>query len=263
MEGDQDGLDDESAYDVWPALTDLLAASAMLFLVLLAVVIFDREIERGRMRTLRDELVAALNSIPNRERLFSIDDDPQLVRITLQEDVTFPSNRYTFNDLKPEGRRALGEIGRILTKPGIKTMYQQVIVLGHTDQVPIWDPQFSNWELSAMRAAAVVRLLVHYAKVDPCLITASGAGPYFPKSRPDGVASRKENRRIEIVILPARVQQVSRSETCYPSGDGSLAASPAATTMDTAAVATPDTAVVTAPDTAASPAPDTARVSEP
>jgi outer membrane protein OmpA-like peptidoglycan-associated protein len=263
MEGDQDSLDDESVYDVWPALTDLLAASAMLFLVLLAVVIFDREIERGRMRTLRDELVAALNSIPNRERLFSIDDDPQLVRITLQEDVTFPSNRYTFNDLKPEGRRALGEIGRILTTPGIKSMYQQVIVLGHTDQVPNWNPQFSNWELSAMRAAAVVRLLVHYAGVEPCLITASGAGPYFPKVPPDGVTNRKENRRIEIVILPARVQQLSKSEACYEAGDGSLSASAPSTPMDTATVTTPDTAAVTSPDTAVSPALDTITVSQP
>lgn len=212
----------EHSYEVWPALTDLLAASAMLFLVLLAVVIFDRVIERGRMTTLRDELVAALYRIPNRERLFTVDDDPQLVRIILQEDVTFPTDKYNFKDLKPEGHSAILEIGRILRQRGIDTTYQQILVLGHSDQVPIWNPDFTNWELSAMRASAVVRLLVHSAGVDPCRITASGAGPYFPKVAPAGKANRKENRRIEIVILPARAQQSTAGAVCYPQGDGSL-----------------------------------------
>lgn len=235
----EDDFDDESSFDVWPALTDLLAASAMLFLVLLAVVIFQRAIEVGKLTTLRDELVAALNGIPNRERLFSIDNDPQVVRITLQENVTFPSNRYSFDDLKPEGRSALEQIGQILTRTDIASKYQQVVVLGHTDQVPISNPRVSNWELSAMRAAAVVRFLVRYAKVNPCRITASGAGPYFPKIAPAGVNDREENRRIEIVIQPALAQQFEMRKTCYQLGDGSLSNSAAAVAHTDVAPALP------------------------
>lgn len=217
------GAGDDDTYDVWPALTDLLAASAMLFLVLLAVVVFDRVKERGELKTLRAELVSKLLQVPNQKKLFSIEDDPQLVRITLREDVTFPTRKYDLDQLKDEGRSALREIGQILQEPGIAMTYQQVLVVGHADQVPTGSAKFTNWELSVMRAATVARFLVQGAGVDPCRITASGVGSYFPLIAPAGQPDRKENRRIEIMILPALAQQRPIGAACYSAGDGALA----------------------------------------
>jgi len=210
----------EETHEVWPSLADLLAASAMIFLVLLGVVLYQRAVDAGTLTTFRRELLAALNSVPEAQRkLFQIDSGSQFVRIVLQEDVTFPTARYEFADLKPEGRKALGEIGKILGRRDIDTLYQLVEVVGHTDQVRIYNPRFTNWELSAMRAAAVVRLLVHYVGVDPCRITASGAGPYFPRRVPPDLPNLAENRRIEILILPARPSDRAGHDRCYLRGD--------------------------------------------
>ena len=214
---------EDEAFEVWPALTDLLAASAMIFLVLLAVLVFRQVQESNQTKTLHDDLIAALRRVPNQEQLFTIEDDAQLVRIVLREDVTFPSKGYTFDALSPEGIEALKQIGHILRQPGIGDKYQQVVVQGHTDQVPFNRGPLTNWELSSLRAAAVVRLLVHDVGVDPCRITASGAGPFFPAVAPNGVRDRRENRRIEIVILPAMAQRTATTgDSCYANGDGSL-----------------------------------------
>lgn len=258
MHANVDEMDQESPPDVWPALTDLLAASAMLFLVLLSVVVYDRLRQADQEHILRQELVAALKAVPNRKRLFSIGDDPQLVRITLQEDVTFPSGKYMYTDLKPQGRTALAQIGRILQQEPINHLYQQVLVLGHTDQVPIRASQITNWELSAMRAAAVVRYLVHYVDVDPCRISASGAGPYYPLIAPNGIYNHRENRRIEIVILPARAGQAEAGVACDPEGDRTLGAERAMAAADTSGAAPFDTSASSASDTSISAASDTA-----
>lgn len=218
------GHEEDETYDAWPALTDLLAASAMIFLVFFAVMVYDRMHERGEMQTLRKELVSRLRLVPNQSKLFTIGSDPQLVRITLQEDVTFPSSQYRFAQLKPEGRQALKEIGSILKEPGLAPLYEQVMVVGHTDQEPTGSDDFTNWELSAMRASAVARFLVQDAGIDPCRLAASGAGAYYPQVPPAGVADRPQNRRIEIMILPALAEQQNLGSSCYPDGDGTHSA---------------------------------------
>ena len=82
----------------------------------------------------------------------------------------------------------------------------RVEVQGHTDDIPINTAQFpSNWELSAARAAAVVRFLVSRG-VEPERLVAVGYGETRPK-----VPNRDEtgqpipenqsaNRRVEIEI---------------------------------------------------------------
>jgi chemotaxis protein MotB len=60
-------------------------------------------------------------------------------------------------------------------------------------------PKFAtNWELSALRAIAVVHYLQDVAKIDPKRIGAQGFGQYRPVS-----TRQAENRRIEFVLTPA------------------------------------------------------------
>ena len=76
----------------------------------------------------------------------------------------------------------------------------KISVQGHTDNVPISNSVFpSNWELSAARAAAVVRLLQD-SGVNPKRMTAIGFGQTYPIARNTSAAGRKRNRRIVILL---------------------------------------------------------------
>ncbi|WP_339668394.1 flagellar motor protein MotD [Dasania marina] len=73
-------------------------------------------------------------------------------------------------------------------------------VEGFTDNVPISNEFFeSNWELSAARAAAVVRLFAEEG-IDPVRMAAVGYGEYQPIADNDSPAGREKNRRVVLMI---------------------------------------------------------------
>ena len=75
-----------------------------------------------------------------------------------------------------------------------------VRVEGHTDSQPIATRQFpSNWELSAARAASVVRALVA-AGVPAERLAAIGYGEARPRAPNDTAAGRERNRRVVIAL---------------------------------------------------------------
>lgn len=91
--------------------------------------------------------------------------------------------------------RALGAVGRVLA-----TADFPVRVEGHTDNVPISTPQFpSNWELSAARAASVVRLFID-TDVDPRRLTATGYADQRPIADNATAEGKQKNRRVAITI---------------------------------------------------------------
>jgi chemotaxis protein MotB len=74
-------------------------------------------------------------------------------------------------------------------------------VEGYTDNVPINTPLFaSNWELSAVRASSVIRLLVD-AGIDESRLIAVGHGDNDPVGSNDTLEGRSRNRRVEVMIL--------------------------------------------------------------
>lgn len=84
-------------------------------------------------------------------------------------------------------------------------------VEGYTDNVPISTPQFaSNWELSAVRASSVVRLLID-SGIDEGRLIAVGHGANDPVGPNDTLEGRSRNRRVEVMILsgaPDAVKEV-------------------------------------------------------
>ena len=75
-----------------------------------------------------------------------------------------------------------------------------VVVAGHTDDVPIRTARFpSNWELSAARAASVVRLMGTRLK-DAARLSAEGMADAEPLAPNDSEANRARNRRVSIVL---------------------------------------------------------------
>ena len=75
-----------------------------------------------------------------------------------------------------------------------------VKVEGFTDNQPISTSRFpSNWELSAARAAAMVRMLVMEG-IEPERLAAVGYGQYQPVARNDTEEGRRRNRRVVLLI---------------------------------------------------------------
>lgn len=73
-------------------------------------------------------------------------------------------------------------------------------VEGFTDNRPIRTGRFpSNWELSAARASAVVRMLAAEG-VAPSRMAAIGYGAYQPVARNDTEEGRRRNRRVVLLI---------------------------------------------------------------
>ena len=99
--------------------------------------------------------------------------------------------------LSPEARPVLNEIVKIIKTKGKN---HKIFIQGHTDDVPIHTAKFeSNWELSAVRATAVLRYF--YDKgIDPEKLTATGYADTFPMVPNNTKEGRAKNARIEFVL---------------------------------------------------------------
>lgn len=122
--------------------------------------------------------------------------EKSVVFIELSDKMLFKSGS---TDLSSRAKEVLGKVATVLNdKPD-----QEVLVEGHTDNVPIKRDCFKdNWDLSASRAITIARVLQTDYKVDPARITAAGRSEYVPKVENDTADGRSTNRRIRIVILP-------------------------------------------------------------
>jgi len=84
---------------------------------------------------------------------------------------------------------------------------QKLLVEGHTDNLPLratLKERFpSNWELSAARAAAVVRFLQKEGQLQPERLSARGYSYYRPVVSNQTKEGRHQNRRIEIILGPS------------------------------------------------------------
>ena len=99
--------------------------------------------------------------------------------------------------LTPAARPVLNEIVKIIKTKGKN---HKIFIQGHTDDVPIHTAKFeSNWELSAVRATAVLRHF--YDKgIDPEKLTATGYADTFPMVPNNTKEGRAKNARIEFVL---------------------------------------------------------------
>jgi chemotaxis protein MotB len=83
----------------------------------------------------------------------------------------------------------------------LKPFTNAIRVEGHTDDRPIKTVEFpSNWELSAARAASVVRVFMDRG-IDPKRLAVMGFGQYRPTASNLNAAGRNANRRIAVIIL--------------------------------------------------------------
>ncbi len=164
----------------------------------LAQQVAEKEKELLALRSTQDELVAGLQS-EIADKTVQVERIRDQLRVDLVDEVLFDSGEAT---LKPAGIAVFGKIGVVLAK----ATDRRVEVQGHTDNVPIAGAlakRFpTNWELSVARATNVVRFLQEQAKLDPSRLYASGYSEFRPKRPNDTEAGRRQNRRIEILLIP-------------------------------------------------------------
>ncbi|MDD3345442.1 MAG: OmpA family protein [Candidatus Omnitrophica bacterium] len=130
--------------------------------------------------------------------------------ITVVGDLLFDSGK---SKIRPEAYPLLDKVSEVLKD----NMAQfDVGIEGHTDNVPIklsgWK---SNWELSTARALSVLHYLVKDQGISPERLSAIGYGEYRPVASNDTAEGRKQNRRVEIVILP-NVTKVRENAGAHP-----------------------------------------------
>lgn len=89
----------------------------------------------------------------------------------------------------------------------LKDNQRQIQVEGHTDDTEIHNDTFySNWELSAVRASSVVRML-NTSGISAYRLSALGFGSTQPISENDTPVGRAKNRRVSIMILYESLSQ--------------------------------------------------------
>jgi len=123
----------------------------------------------------------------------SVSEDFQKVRVRLPSSGLFGSGRA---ELNPSYLPLIGCLGRALAdEPG------RVLVVGHTDSVPIRSARFpSNWELSKARAESV-RAVLGQALGDPGRVATDGRADTEPVASNSDDAGRALNRRVELLLL--------------------------------------------------------------
>jgi outer membrane protein OmpA-like peptidoglycan-associated protein len=114
--------------------------------------------------------------------------------LSLSVPILFELNR---DELKPETRKAVGELADSLLRTGIR----RVRVEGHTDSYGSRD---YNVALSRRRAEAVARELAAHGFAEGAIVRQAWGFEYpaAPNETPDG---RALNRRVTIVVLPTEL----------------------------------------------------------
>ena len=121
--------------------------------------------------------------------------------VSVLDKILFKSGRA---DILPAGQAVLEKVARVLVQTD-----DMIRVEGHTDSVPVSaalkEKYFSNWELSAARAASVVRYFqLGEHKIEPLRLEAVGFAEYRPVAPNDSDANKQRNRRVEIVLTAVK-----------------------------------------------------------
>ena len=119
-----------------------------------------------------------------------------VVYISLSDNMLYKSGSW---DISQQAMATLSKIAKIIKDYGD----YDVLVEGNTDDVPITRTNIKdNWDLSALRASAVVRVLQEKFGVNPSRLTAGGRGEFNPVGDNTTADGRARNRRTEIIITP-------------------------------------------------------------
>lgn len=146
--------------------------------------------KEAAVKSLKNKITEALLSFKNQG--LTVEQKNGKVYVSLDAKLLFPSGS---TEVDKKGKEALIKLASALEE----TPDVEILVEGHTDTDKIASsivPR-NNWELSVLRATAVVDLMLANSKLDPKRLIASGRGEYLPIS-----TEKAKNRRTEIILSP-------------------------------------------------------------
>lgn len=123
--------------------------------------------------------------------------DEDGVRITVDQQVLFSSGSA---DITRRGKDALQKLAAVLE---MEFSGRDIRVEGHTDSTPVKKTKTrwaSNWELSSIRACAVLRALLDAGASTAAKIEAVGYGSQRPVADNTTKQGRGQNRRVEVIV---------------------------------------------------------------
>ncbi len=162
-----------------------------------------REARIAQMTSTFDELVNKMEAEIERGEI-TISELQGRLTVNLVDRILFDTGKA---EIKPAGLEVLKRVGDILKQEQDK----EILIEGHTDNVPISarlrETFPTNWELSAARAINVVHYLQGRVGIPGERLSAVGLGPYRPVAPNDVPEGRAQNRRIQIILVPAEARQ--------------------------------------------------------
>ncbi len=121
--------------------------------------------------------------------------------LTLRDSILFQSGQAEVNSSYTNSALELSKLLEL-------DVPRNIVISGHTDNIPIHNAKFSsNWELSVMRAVNFMMLLIKNPDLDPRVFSAKGYGEFKPLTSNDTAAGRTKNRRVEVLILPRKFEE--------------------------------------------------------
>ncbi|MCI5056088.1 MAG: OmpA family protein [Flavobacteriales bacterium] len=119
------------------------------------------------------------------------------IYVSLEAKLLFPKGSTAIDQ---GGRKALNKLSEALENQDDIN----IMVEGHTDDDPVNGSGHlkDNWDLSVLRATAVVRILLDNKNIDPSRLTASGRGEHLPLNANETKDDKAHNRRIEVILTP-------------------------------------------------------------
>jgi chemotaxis protein MotB len=122
--------------------------------------------------------------------------EPRGLVVSLRQAAFFPSGEDVID---PGTYPVLEKIAAL-----VNSRTNLVRMEGHTDSMPIRTARFpSNWELSAARAIAMLRLLTDRFQVDHTRLSVAGHADTIPVASNETEEGRARNRRVDIVLQSA------------------------------------------------------------
>lgn len=151
--------------------------------------------EQEQLQNIQQKINTYIDNKQLNEKLETALTDEGLL-ITILDEIFFDSGKA---EVRAKDVKLAREISELL----VMNPPRNVVISGHTDNVPIRNAQYdSNWHLSVMRAINFMKIILENDKLDPKMFSAKGYGEYKPVASNETAEGRQKNRRVEILILP-------------------------------------------------------------
>lgn len=156
----------------------------------------SEELARAEARVKEEEMASKLQQEMSAQKLAGdakVETGEFKIKLVLGSGVLFDSGKA---ELKGDALELLKTVAEQL-----RTVNNQIVVEGHTDNVPVRGGKYgSNWELSMARAYAVLRFFEQHG-VPPSRLAGIGYGEHRPLVENKTAEDKAKNRRIEIYLI--------------------------------------------------------------